>query len=95
MEKVKSFVEKWLVEILLVIGFVLLFLLILPFVPIFDGDTFYYIAKARRMLSTGDIFNTSTLMAKPVLVLWMYALFYKVFGVNLFARSILTFSIIA
>lgn len=68
----------------LIVGFVLVFFLILPFVPISDGDTFYYISKARRILNTGDLFNLNTLTTKPVLGMWAMALSLKIWGYNLF-----------
>ena len=67
----------------LIVGFVLVFFLILPFVPISDGDTFYYISKARRILNTGDLFNLNTLTTKPVLGMWAMALSLKIWGYNL------------
>lgn len=68
----------------LIAGFVLAFILILPRVPVFDGDTFYYIGKAQRILATGDLYNSNTLTAKPVLGMWAMALSLKIFGMNLF-----------
>ena len=68
----------------LIAGFILAFFFILPFVPVIDGDTFYYVSKARRILATGDLFNSQVLMTKPVLGLWFMALSLKVFGLNLF-----------
>ena len=71
--------EFWLLTV-----FVLVFVLILPFVPIVDGDTLWYVRKALRMLNTGDFFNLRVLTAKPVLGMWALALSLKIFGVKLF-----------
>jgi 4-amino-4-deoxy-L-arabinose transferase-like glycosyltransferase len=68
----------------LIAGFILAFFFILPFVPVIDGDTFYYIGRARRILATGDLFNSQVMMTKPVLGLWFLALSLKIFGLNLF-----------
>ena len=67
----------------LIAGFALVFIFILPFVPIVDGDTFYYIGKARRILETGDLFNSNILTTKPILGMWAMALSLKIFGLNL------------
>ncbi|MDR1997116.1 MAG: glycosyltransferase family 39 protein [Candidatus Margulisbacteria bacterium] len=64
-------------------GFILVFGFILPFVPIVDGDTFYYLGKARRILETGDLFNSNILTTKPVLGMWAMALSLKIRGWNL------------
>ncbi|MDR2430994.1 MAG: hypothetical protein LBD99_01885, partial [Candidatus Margulisbacteria bacterium] len=63
-------------------GFVLVFFFILPWVPVIDGDTFYYLGKARYMLA-GDLFNSKALTAKPVLGMWLMALSLKICGINL------------
>ncbi|GBR75104.1 hypothetical protein NO1_2164 [Candidatus Termititenax aidoneus] len=68
----------------LIAGFILAFFFILPFVPVIDGDTFYYLGKARRILATGDLFNSQTLTTKPVLGMWFMALSLKICGLNLF-----------
>lgn len=72
-------------ELFFILGCVLVYFLLLPLVPIFDGDSFYYINHARQMLLRQDWLNTSTMMAKPVFVLWIAAAIYKLFSVNLFS----------
>jgi len=71
--------EFWLIS-----GFVLVFLFILPLVPVIDGDTFWYFGRARSILETGHLFNPSVLTTKPILGMWAMALSLKVFGINLF-----------
>jgi 4-amino-4-deoxy-L-arabinose transferase len=68
----------------LIAGFILTFFLIHPVVPVIDGDTFYYLGRARRILASGDLFNSQSLMAKPMFGLWFMALSLKIFGLNLF-----------
>ncbi|MBU0581068.1 MAG: glycosyltransferase family 39 protein [Candidatus Margulisbacteria bacterium] len=53
--------------------------------PIIDGDSFYYISHAKKILYSGDWLNLSSLMSKPPLGLWIWALTYKLLGVSLFS----------
>jgi len=77
-------VKKYSPEIILFfIVFILLFLGT-DSTPISDGDTFYYIAKAKKMLATGNFFGTNNIMAKPILGLWIIAAVYKFCGISLF-----------
>lgn len=85
MSKIKTFIFKWQPELILLAVFSFLYFIILPFIPIIDGDTFYYIAKAKKMLFAGDWLNLKTLMAKPVLGIWVMAFSYKLLGVSLFS----------
>ncbi len=84
MQKIKNFFQVNNIEIFIVASIFILFFLLLSFVPIFDGDTFFYVAKAKKMALTGDWLNTANVMAKPLLGIWVMAFFYKLFGVNLF-----------
>lgn len=84
MQKIKSFFKIYDIEIFITATVFVLFFLLLAKVPIFDGDTFFYIAKAKKMALTGDWFNTSSVMAKPLLGIWVMAFFYKLLGVSLF-----------
>jgi 4-amino-4-deoxy-L-arabinose transferase-like glycosyltransferase len=65
-----------------------LFLFKASSLPIIDGDTFYYISHAKKILLTNDWLNTSSLMSKPPLVLWLWALTYKLLGVSLFSTQL-------
>lgn len=85
MTKFKDFFNFWKFEIGLFAAFAFLYFIILPFVPIIDGDTFYYIARAKKILHTGDWFNLSSFISKPLLGIWCIALTYKLFGLSLFS----------
>ncbi|MDC0977657.1 glycosyltransferase family 39 protein [bacterium] len=77
------FIQTWHTELFFFVISFLLFFWFLHNMPIFDSDTFYYIAKARKMLVTGDWLNISAVMAKPVFGIWCMAFTYKFFGVSL------------
>lgn len=80
----QNFLKKNVFEVFISTVFIFWYLLILPHIPVFDGDTFYYLNKAVRMLASGDWLNTSSMMAKPVLGLWFCALSLVVYGRDLF-----------
>jgi len=88
MKALHNFYKKYRPEILIFSAITFIYFFNTWSIPIIDGDTFYYIAKAKRILSNGSWLVFENLSAKPPLVLWISALFYKIFGANLFAVNL-------
>ena len=80
----KRFKEYYPEIILFIVTIVLLFSGIFT-TPIVDGDTFYYIAKAKKMIATQNFLGTNNIMAKPILCIWIMSFFYKFVSISLFS----------
>jgi len=88
MKTLLAFWNKYRLEVIFFSIIVFVYLFNIWSIPIIDGDTFFYIAKAKRILISGHWFVFENLSAKPPLIIWISALFYKLFGANLIAVNL-------
>ncbi|MDH4179909.1 MAG: glycosyltransferase family 39 protein, partial [Armatimonadota bacterium] len=88
--------RRWIFPLLLLVLCATLFFWRLGITPLDDFDETYYAEGAREMLERGDLgtpyYNGRPFLLKPILIYWLIAAAFRIFGTTEFAaRSVSAF----